>query len=156
MLAQAVVSKTSVFDVGLDGLAYNLTFESLGLVIGLTLGLVPLGLWALRFIRFSLSRSVKTFLALWALPPLLLYAVSHVGQYGYLLVVLPPLAILSGLCARVFGLAWAGRYRKRRLDFDLVGAKVGLAICGAIGCFSMLYFLLAEDPVTASGITRMR
>jgi hypothetical protein len=178
LLADAVVSQTSVLDAGAGGLLYNLTFEGFALVIGLGLGLVTLALWALRLVSFSLSRPVRTFLLLWSLPPLLFYAVSHVGQYGYMLVVVPPLAILSAVSARVlaeiralpFRTAHADcaggtsrsenhehimseRYKRReRREIGSDGVRFSLAICGAIALFSLSYFAFADGPTTASNI----
>jgi hypothetical protein len=125
------------------GLAYNVTFMGLALVVGLGVAVVPPGLWALRFLRFSLTHSVRDFLALWAVPPLLLYALTHVGQYGYLLVVLPPLAVLAAVAARVIGEQVAARLRPQ---------AVALAICGTAALFSLGYFALAEGPTTAANI----
>jgi hypothetical protein len=148
LLAGAVVSRTSVVDAGLSGLLYNLTFEGLALAIGLGLGLITLALWALRLVKFSLSRPARAFLLLWALPSLLFYSVSHVGQFGYMLVLVPPLAILSAIGARVLAMMITGRREQRDTGDD--GAGAGLALCGAIALFSLSYFLLAPGPITAS------
>jgi hypothetical protein len=148
LLADTVVSRTSVVDVGLSGLFYNVTFEGLALAIGLGLGLIPLALWALRLVSFSLARPVRSFLLLWSLPPLLFYSASHVGQFGYMLVVVPPLAILSAVSARVLAMM-IGRRRERDKAGD-AGERAGLALCGAIALFSLAYFLLAPGPITAS------
>ena len=107
--------------------------------------MVPLGLWALRLLRFSLAPTLRAFLLLWTLPTLIFYALTHIGQYGYLLVVLPPLLILSALCIRVLG----ERISPARVSS---GSALGLAICLAVALSSVAYFLLARGPVTAGGI----
>jgi hypothetical protein len=147
LLAQAVSERTSIVGAGIEGLGHNLLFEGLGLMIGLAFGVVPLGLWAARVLRFSLAGRVRSFLLWWTIPSLALYAVSHVGQYGYLLAVLPPLLMLSALCARV-------------LTEDLSQGRntrapvAGVYICAALALASAGYFILGEGPVTASSITR--
>ncbi len=141
---------TSVFEVGLPGLMHNVIFAILGLVTGLGLGFVPLGLWALRLVHFSLAGLVRAFLALWTAPALLFYAVSHVGQYGYFLVVLPPLAILAAVAAWVLGLHMAAWHSN--LDLRVRGANMGMVACIAVALFSLAYFAVAQGPVTASSI----
>ncbi|HET9493748.1 MAG TPA: glycosyltransferase family 39 protein [Chloroflexia bacterium] len=149
LLAEVVSENTSLIGAGLAGPAYNLAFIGLALIVGLGVAVVPLGLWAARLLRFSLARPVRDFLALWALPPLLMYALTHVGQYGYLLVVLPPLAILSAAAARVTGETLVARGKAGRLQ----PTSIALAICGAAALFSAGYFVSAEGPTTASNIS---
>jgi hypothetical protein len=145
LLAARVTYRTSVFGGGVEGLLYNVTFQGLALVVGLGLAVIPPLLWAMRLLHFRLDKGVRTFLLLWAVPPVLLYAVTHVGQYGYLLVVLPPLALLAAVCARVLGEYIAGRAR-------LSGATAGLAVCIVATLFSLGYFVLAQGPTTAANI----
>jgi hypothetical protein len=148
LLAEVVSENTSIVGAGIAGPAFNVAFTASALVVGLGVAVVPLGLWALRFVRFSLARPVRDFLALWALPPLVLYALTHVGQYGYLLVVLPPLARLSAAAARVIGETLAARGKAGRLR----PTAIALAVCGVAALFSAGYFVLAEGPTTASNI----
>lgn len=142
-LADVVSENTSLPRAGVEGLLYNLEFEGLGMALGLGFAAVPLGLWASRVLRFSLSPGVRRFLLFWAVPPLALYAVSHVGQYGYMMVALPPLLMLSALCARIL----AERFAPGRLK-----ASAGTLICAAISLASLGYFLLAQGPATAESI----
>ena len=148
LLAGVVSGNTSIVGAGIEGPAFNIAFIVMALVVALGVALVPLGLWALRFVRFSLARPVRDFLALWALPPLAMYALTHIGQYGYLLVVLPPVAVLASVAARVTGETLAARGLFRRIR----PAAAGLALCGAATLFSVAYFVLAEGPTTASNI----
>jgi hypothetical protein len=159
LLAQAVSARTSIIDAGLEGLAHNLTFEALGLALGLGFGLIPLGLWVARVIRFTLSPMLRAFILWWTMPTLVFYAVSHIGQYGYLLVVLPPILLLSAACIRV----WGGRLAYRSWDdgrratddrgrFEARKAVPGVVICAVLAIASAAYFILASGPVTASNI----
>lgn len=143
--AAAVAGRTSLVGTGLNGVAFNITFEILALGTGLAFGVVPLGLWTARMLRFTLMSRAKAFLFFWVLPPIALYAVSHLGQYGYLLVALPPLLILSALCARMLGEQLA--HKKG------VSEAAGLLIAIALSVTSAGYFLLAQGPVTAANIT---
>ncbi|HYO50813.1 MAG TPA: glycosyltransferase family 39 protein [Chloroflexia bacterium] len=147
LLAQEVSERTSIVGAGIEGLGHNLLFEGLGLMIGLAFGVVPLGLWVARVLRFSLAGRVRSFLAWWTLPSLALYAVTHVGQYGYLLAVLPPLLMLSALCARVA----AERLSRGR---NTRAPAAGVYICAVLALASAGYFILSEGPVTASSIAR--
>lgn len=140
LLAQTTSGRTSIFAVGIEGLLYNLAFEGLALAVGLAFGVLPLGLWAARVVRFSLGRALKGFMAWWILPALIFYGLTHVGQYGYMLVVLPPLAMLSALCVRVV-VGMGARFANR-----------SVVVCGALALASAGYFLLAQGPTTASNI----
>jgi hypothetical protein len=135
LLAQTTSGQTSIFAVGIEGPLYNITFEGLALAVGLAFGVLPLGLWAARVVRFSLGRDLKGFMAWWVLPALVSYGLSHVGQYGYVLVVLPPLVMLSALCARVV------------VGMSVRFANRGVVVCGLLSLASAGYFLLASWPV---------
>jgi hypothetical protein len=76
-------------------------------IMGLGLFL-PLLAWGMA--RGALRRGWgvrEWFLAAWILPPLAIYATVHLGQYGYLLTVLPALSLL--VARWLVGLAGAGR-----------------------------------------------
>lgn len=146
LLARAVSARTSVIDAGVEGLAHNLFFEMLGLVLGLCFGIIPLGLWAVRVIRFSLSPTLRAFILWWTVPPFSFYALTHVGQYGYMLVVLPPLLLLSAACARVTGESLAWRLRTSP-------TLVSVVMCAVLALGSAAYFTLAQGPVTNGNIS---
>ena len=162
LLARAVSARTSVVDAGLEGLAHNVTFEVLGLVVGLGFGIIPLGLWAARVIRFSISPKLRAFILWWIVPTLLFYAVSHIGQYGYILVVLPPLVLLWAACIRV----WSDGLERRLYQiwdegrrtkdeggrFEAWKVAPGVLICVLLAVASAAYFALAQGPITASNI----
>lgn len=147
LLAQAVSARTSILEAGAAGLGYNVTLEVLALGLGLAFGAVPTGLWALRVVNFSLAHEVKGFMLWWALPSPAMYAASHVGQHGYLLVALPPFLILSALCARVLAERWA-RGRRR------TAALSGVLVCALLSLGSIAYFVLAQGPTTAVNIAQ--
>ncbi|HYP40582.1 MAG TPA: glycosyltransferase family 39 protein, partial [Chloroflexia bacterium] len=147
LLAQAVSERTSIVGAGIEGLGHNLLFEGLGLMLGVAFGVVPLGLWAARVLRFKLANRVRAFLLWWTLPSLALYAISHVGQYGYLLAVLPPFLMLSALCARVL----VERLSQGR---NTRAPAAGAYLCAALALASAGYFVVGEGPVTASNIVR--
>jgi hypothetical protein len=147
LLAQVATARTSLASAGIEGLVHNLGFEALSVVMALAFGAVPLGLWAVRLIRFGLAPELRAFLTWWAAPPLLFFALSHLGQYGYVLVVLPPLVLMSAVAARVLGERLAG------WSFTRSGEIWGALICAGLAALSAGYFALAQGPATASSIT---
>jgi hypothetical protein len=151
LLAGTVSARTSLLGAGVDGLAYNIAFEAMALGVGLAFGVVPLGLWALRLLKFSLGRDLKAFVLFWTLPALALYAVSHVGQYGYLLVALPPLILLSAVCARVLvERLWPAGHRLA--PAPALMPLAGTLACAVLALGSAAYFVLAQGPTTAANI----
>ena len=155
LLAQATSARTSLVGAGIAGLAHNLLFEAVSLALGLAFAAVPLALWAVRLLRFSLNSELRAFVLWWAVPPLVLYSVSHLGQYGYVLVALPPLALLSALSARVLGERLAQLARSYRgHSLPLTGEAYGLLICAGLSLLSGAYFAVAQGPTTASAIIR--
>jgi hypothetical protein len=145
LLAEAVSRRTSLFSAGLDGLLYNSTFIVLALAVGSGLGVVPLGLWAGRVLRFNLSPTLRAFVLWWVVPPILFFAVTHVGQYGYVLVILPPIVLLAAIAAGVAGERLSPVLRRS-------GSLLGLGITSLIALTSLLYFLFALGPTTAHAI----
>jgi hypothetical protein len=145
LLAEAVSRRTSLFSAGLDGLLYNSTFIVLALAVGLGLGVIPLGLWAGRVLRFNLSPTLRAFILWWVVPPTLFLSVTHVGQYGYVLVILPPFTLLAAIAAGVAGERLSPVLRRG-------GSLVGLGISGLIALTSLLYFIFALGPTTAHAI----
>lgn len=104
---------------GIDHLGFNLALVGEGLLWGL----LPMGLIlvadaaraALRLARGEarLARPgpVATGLVLWTAPALLFYLLVHIGEWGYLLAVLPPLVLAAAVradraVARAPGRAW--------------------------------------------------
>ncbi len=136
---------TSLLSAGLTGVWSNLTLETLGLLSGMGLALVPLVLWAARLLRFSVTRRLWLFIFWWAAPPLLFFALVHIGQLGYVLVALPALLMLSALSMQVL--------IKRLLNRDEKRAEQRMAmLCFLLGVASGMNFLVGDGVVTASSI----
>jgi hypothetical protein len=148
LLAERVSSRTSLVAAGPEGIAQNLGFEVVALGTGLAFALVPLGLWALRVVRFTVSPKLRAFLVWWTAPPLAFFAVSHLGQYGYVLVALPPLFMLAALCVRVLVETRAGERARQAAPLRAV------TCCAALALASAGYFVFAQGPTTGPGIAR--
>lgn len=144
LLGQTVSDLTSIVGAGPGGVAYNLSIEALALLIGLGLAWVPLGAWALRTVRFSLSGKLKWFAFWWVAPPLVFFALTHIGQFGYVLLVLPPLLMLSASCVRV---TW-----ERLLGDTPTAARRSVVSCAGLAAASACVFLFAPGPTTAPHI----
>ncbi len=99
----SVVSTYSVPVNGVAALAYNVTFalEALGWGLGLLALPVVLGLGqaGVRFVRRrAVPRDrVRTGLLLWALPGIGVFTLVHIGEWGHVLSIVPPLFLASGL-----------------------------------------------------------
>jgi hypothetical protein len=147
LLGQVVSDLTSIVGAGPEGVAYNLSVEGLALLAGLGLALVPLGVWASRAVRFSLSSKLKWFAFWWAAPPLAFFALTHIGQLGYVLVSLPPLLMLSATSVRVI-------WERLRGDTPLAARRAVLS-CLGLAAASACVFLFAPGPATAPQIAGM-
>lgn len=171
-LAESSLQAASVVDLtaatlggGLNTLLYNLRIEAVGLALGLFFAAVPVALWALRIVRFSVPPAFYAFLALWALPALLFLAVTHVGQFGYVLFVLPPFFILAARSVQGsldFG-SWI-------LDFGGVTGRVGffrrwvesksyrevgtVLLCLVLSMASAAFFVLAPGTISVRAIVQ--
>lgn len=144
LLGQAVSELTSIAGAGAGGVAYNLYIEGAALVIGLGLAVVPLGVWMLRLVRFSLSSKLKWFVFWWAVPPLVFFALTHIGQFGYVLLALPPLFMLAATATRVI---W------ERLQGDTpAAARRSVLSCLGLAAASACIFLFMPGPTTAPQI----
>lgn len=100
-LVDLVVVPTSVFgagDITASGPVRNLLFLGLGVLVGVNLGLVPIGLALIRNPwRFSKLRKHWVFLALWLGPSVTTYVLVHTGQLGYALLILPAFYLLAAV-----------------------------------------------------------
>lgn len=100
---ERVASAYSVPANGLAALAYNTGFTLEALAWGLGLFAVPLVLSVARgAVSAGRRRAVRrdriaTGLLLWALPALAFYALVHIGEWGYVLSVLPALFLAAGV-----------------------------------------------------------
>ncbi len=99
-----VGSAYSVPQHGLPALSYNLRFTLYGLAWGLfAFGVLLTGLavaplaWWLRHGQWRVRvHDENVFFVLWIVPPLAFYVAVHIGEWGYLLSVLPGLYVLVG------------------------------------------------------------
>lgn len=94
---------------GISGLLFNTRRIGMYTLYGMAAGLIPAAAWPLARVTRrsgSLQRERWVFLGLWIAPPLLFYALVHMGQQGLTFVYLPALLLLA---AR--GLTWLGRRR---------------------------------------------
>jgi hypothetical protein len=146
-LGQTVSDLTSIVGAGPGGVAYNVYIEGIALLLGLGLAIVPLGVWALRVVRFSLSSKLKWFAFWWVVPPVAFFALGHIGQFGYVLVLLPPLLMLSAIAARVI---W-----ERVLGDTPSAARQSVLSCLGLAAASACIFLFAPGPTTAPQIAGM-
>ena len=90
---------------GVDALSYNARFTVYGILWGLfgfglvlaVLALAHLVQWTRRGRPAPRLSRRATFLAIWILPPLAFYVVVHIGEWGYLLSILPALYLLVAI-----------------------------------------------------------
>jgi hypothetical protein len=159
LLARRASAGTSLL-AGPEGVGYNLVFLAVAVGVGLAFALVPLGLWATRLLRFTLAREPHRFFLWWILPSVVLFALSHTGQYGYTLVILPPLLVLSSLCVRVLVDSMKPKIQSPKdkvardhvSRFTFHASSLALGACASLALLSAAYFTLAQGPVTASNI----
>ncbi|HEV8230424.1 MAG TPA: hypothetical protein VGQ86_10730, partial [Candidatus Limnocylindria bacterium] len=143
--ADYVRATYSVPAQGLPALAANLATTVSSLAWGLGLFALPVvavaaagAHRAIRARRVVLD-PVDQFLVLWTLPALALYVVLHIGEWGYVLSVLPGLYVLASL-----GLA---RLSLPRLALMRTAVAVGVAA-------SALLFVAGQAPFSADAIAR--
>ena len=100
-----VGSKTSVLAGGIGAVLNNLAQVGGGLLVGLNLGVVLLGLAFVRrtSVRRRLSRRHWAVLSLWAGPALAVFVLGHIGQVGYLLLILPAACLVLALYVEAAG-----------------------------------------------------
>lgn len=148
-----VGSKTSVLAAGPDALLGNLAQVGGGLLIGLNLGVLLFGLGLLRrrMLRPRLSRRHWLMLALWTGPALGVFVLGHIGQVGYLLLVLPAACLLLAMYVEA-----AGRGVARVLSLTPGRGTAVVAAALAVGNVATVVLApssahaLLRDPVTAS------
>ncbi|MCC7371337.1 MAG: DUF2723 domain-containing protein [Chloroflexi bacterium] len=148
-----VGSKTSVISGGLGAVANNLGQVAGGLLVGLNLGiLLPLlAVWRRGALRPRLTLLHWTMLCLWAGPALATFVLGHIGQVGYLLLILPAACLLLALYVEA-----AGHGLARRLRLSPTGATA--VIVGVLTVGNVVTVALAPqtahavlgDPVAAS------
>lgn len=110
-LADLIGGQTSVLSMNFDGLQMNGLYVLAGIGIGLNAGLLIIGLALALGVRplRRLTRQDRIFYLLWLGPALVTFLLGHTGQLGYVLLLLPPLFLLTGICLEE--LATMGRHR---------------------------------------------
>ena len=129
-----------------------------GLVLGLGL-LLPAGavLAVVGLRRLPRWDARAWFFAGWVVPPLVVYAFFHFGQYGYLLTILPALYILLGRGLAAAAARLAAPVPRAALTAGLLGVVVlgHAAFFTRAGSIEVPGFLAAE-PGAAGGRTSLR
>lgn len=94
-LAGLAGGRTFVLSGDLSGVLQNVGLVLVGVVLGLGVALLAVAP-ALRHRTWGLSRlgaDDRRLLAAWVAPPLLVFLLVHTGQFGYVLLILPPLVL---------------------------------------------------------------
>jgi hypothetical protein len=148
-----VGSKTSVFSGGLSAVIGNLSQVVGGLLVGLNVGVVLLALtvWRRGALRPRLSSRHALVLALWAGPALAVFVLGHIGQIGYLLLILPAACLLLALYVEAAADAAARRFRLTpgRSTAILAGI-LALGHVATVALAPTTAHALFRDPVAAS------
>ena len=110
--------------------------------IGVFLPVLAWGLWR-GPAHLVQGKDRAVFFALWTLPALVIYAVVHLGQPGYLLTVLPACYLVVGRSLVLLG----QRLQAVPLPAPWRGALAGLALLGTLGAH--VAFFTAAGPVDA-------
>ncbi len=150
-----VGSKTSVFSGGLPAVLGNLAQVGGGLLVGLNLGLLLFGfaLWRRGVRPARLSRRHWAVLGLWAGPALAVFVFGHIGQVGYLLLVLPALCLLLSRYVEAAGAQLARSFPDALTPgraTGLVAGVLGLAHVATVALAPSTAHALLNDPVAAS------
>ena len=151
-LIQFVGGRTSIF-YGLRAVGENLAQVGLGLLIGLNLGLLLLAFCIAR--RWPDRRRLATgqwaMLAIWAGPALAVFVFGHIGQVGYLLVVLPALFLVTAVYVEGAGQRLTRHLRLAPGPATAVVVAVLLAahVATVMGAPTTAHALL-PDPATAA------
>ena len=148
-----VGSKTSVLAGGLNAVLNNLAQVGGGLLVGLNLGVVLFGLAFVRraSLQRRLSRRHWAVLSLWAGPALAVFVLGHIGQVGYLLLILPAACLVLALYVEAAGrgIAPVLRLSTGRATALVAGVLATAHVATVLVAPSTAHALL-RDPVAAS------
>jgi 4-amino-4-deoxy-L-arabinose transferase-like glycosyltransferase len=148
-----VGERTSVLYGGLRAVLGNLAHVGAGLLIGLNLSLVVFALCLIRPspTRTRITRRQWGMLALWAGPALAVFVFGHIGQVGYLLLVMPALCLVLAVQVEALGQRLT---RPLRLApgpaTALVVAVLAAAHVGTVLGAPATAHALLRDPVAAA------
>jgi hypothetical protein len=148
-LARAAGGSSTVLTGGRDAVAWNGWFMAASLLLGLGPGLAAVAP-RLRYWLAAAPRRRRqvAFFACWLSPSLAFFLLVHIGQPGYLLIVLPALCLLLADALLALGghLGLRDRYRGRAGTIFAV-----LAIAA-----NVLVFLLTSNALTAAALADER
>lgn len=104
-LSSIILQLTSVFGHGLPAAAGNLEYIVMVLLNAHGAGLAFFVPWLLGQARLSwhLTRVEQRLLALWVVPALIFFVLVHIGQAGYLLLILPATMLLQAVAILATG-----------------------------------------------------
>lgn len=148
-----VGEKTSVLYGGVQAVLGNLAQVGAGLVVGLNLSLLAVGLaLALRCgARRRLAGREWLLLGLWAGPALATFIFGHIGQVGYLMLILPALCLVVAVYVEALSQRLTGPLglTPGRATTLLVGVLATAHLATIVAAPSTAHALLG-DPVAAS------
>lgn len=147
-LADLAGGRTFVLSGDLSGMLQNVGLVVVGVVLGLGVALLAM-IPALRHRTLGVGRlgaDDRRLLAAWVAPPLLVFLLVHTGQFGYVLLILPPLVLAA---ASILEETWqdTGEAARRGLLrwSSWAGAGVGAALLG----LNLAAGLLVPDAAVA-------
>ncbi|MGH2355371.1 MAG: glycosyltransferase family 39 protein [Chloroflexota bacterium] len=160
-LTSLVSSLTSVFVIGLPAIAANVSYVWDVATVGLNLALATFAVYLLPGVRWPWrpSPAQRWFLWLWIGPPLLVFALMHIGQAGYLLLIWPLVCYAAATASLTAADELARRFRARkqlsptRQERRLSAASV---VIGALALSSMAIFLYSPLLGGVSGLAASR
>jgi hypothetical protein len=148
-----VGGKTSVLSGGVSAVLNNLAQVGGGLLVGLNLGVILIGLAVARraSLRCRLGRKHAIVLALWSGPALGVFVLGHIGQIGYLLMILPAAFLVLALYVESAGrtIAPAIGVSAGRATVAIAGLLATAHIATVVMAPSTAHALL-RDPIAAS------
>ena len=148
-----VGEQTSVVHGGLSAVLGNLAHVGVGLLVGLNLSLLVFALCLGPRCPAGrrLTRGQWVMLALWAGPALGVFVFGHIGQYGYLLLVLPAACLVLALYVEALGqrLTRPLRLTQGAATAVLVVVLTAAHVVTVMGAPATAHALL-DDPIAAS------
>jgi len=148
-----VGSKTSVLFGGVHAVLGNLAQVGGGMLVALNVSalLFGLSLWRRGAVRRRLARRDWLLLGLWAGPALLVFVFGHIGQVGYLMLVLPAAFLVLALYVEAVGqrvAPFVGLSANR--STALVAGVLAVADLATVVLAPPSAHALLRDPVAAS------
>lgn len=114
-LADLAGGRTWIFSMNAVGILQNVGLVGIGLLLGLSMGLIVVPLvvgYRIPILR-SAGREERRLLLFWGGPAFLIYLTLHTGQLGYVLLILPIGFLLLAGALTQLGAAWRRRALRR-------------------------------------------